>query len=116
MTDAITKLNEVLGKILAYGPSRKGIKKQEKGRVKLKKRNKKKVVGIVAALFVVWGFPTFADSTDRLIDDLARQKLEITKLCYTPTSFSNCMRAREGQIRIIDDQIRVLKEGQQRQR
>ena len=41
MTEAITKLNEMLAKILAYGPSRKGAEKQKKPVKKAKPRKQK---------------------------------------------------------------------------
>lgn len=41
MTDAIAKLNEMLGKILAYGPTKKTAEKQ-KTRVKKAKARKKR--------------------------------------------------------------------------
>ena len=40
MTDAIAKLNAILGKVLAYGPSRKKVEKQKK-RVKKAQPRKK---------------------------------------------------------------------------
>ena len=42
MTDAIAKLNEMLGKIFAYGPPKKNVEKQKK-RVKKAKARKKQV-------------------------------------------------------------------------
>lgn len=44
MTDAIAKLNEMLGKIFAYGPPKKNVEKLEK-RVK-KAKTRKKVVAV----------------------------------------------------------------------
>jgi hypothetical protein len=41
MTDAIAKLNEMLGKIFAYGSSKKNVEKQAK-RVKKAKTRKKR--------------------------------------------------------------------------
>lgn len=40
MTDAIAKLNEVLGKILSYGPSRKGVAQKNLKNTKKTKRSK----------------------------------------------------------------------------
>ncbi len=42
MTDGIAKLNELLGKILAYGPSRQKIEKQKKPATKKIKSRKKR--------------------------------------------------------------------------
>ena len=41
MTDGIAKLNEVLGKILAYGPSRQNDEKKKKIAKKIKPRKKR---------------------------------------------------------------------------
>lgn len=43
MTDAIAKLNEMLGKIFAYGPSRKNVDKQKKRPKKVQTRKKRQV-------------------------------------------------------------------------